>query len=412
MTQKLKVLVVTQYFSPEVFYINKVVESLWKRGNSIAVLTGQPNYPEGKIFKGYHWWSISKKEERGIIVTRVPTIPRGNESSVKLMLNYLSFIFFATTVGVWKLRGCKFDCIYCYAPSPILQAIPAIFVSKLVRAKLILNVQDLWPQSLVSTGNIKNKYVLGAVWLAVKYVYDACDHIVCPSRSFCDDIRSEFNPNCRISYIPNSVNEYSVGDQYKPSISLRRLVEQKKFKAVFAGNIGKAQALEVLVEAANRLRLNAGIVFLVFGGGNQLGWLRDQIDELGLLNVKVLGRYPLEDMPYIMANADCFIATLRDTETFSKTIPNRIQSYLAAGRPIAASISGEGASAIREARCGYVSKPTDGDALARSILKLSTIDREELENFGVNGKKYFLENFEHETVVDRIERLVYRVVGF
>ena len=280
-----------------------------------------------------------------------------------------------------------------------------------MKSKLILNVQDLWPQSLVSTGNIKNKYVLRAVWLAVKYIYNACDHIVCPSRSFCDDILTNFNPNCSISYIPNSVIEHSATDDYKPSNSLRRLVEQKKFKAVFAGNIGKAQALEVLVEAASRLRLNADIVFLVFGGGNQLGWLRDQVDELGLLNVKVLGLYPLEDMPYIMANADCFIATLRDTETFSMTIPNRIQSYLAAGRPIAASINGEAASAIREAGCGFVSKPTDGDALARSILKLSTMDREELDNFGVNGKEYFLAHFEHETVIDRIERLTYQVAG-
>lgn len=397
----MKILVVSQYFWPESFRINAIVESLAARDIEIDVLTGKPNYPQGKIFPGYRAWGCQQEFWKGAALYRVPLWPRGKGSKLGLVANYLSFIFMGSLAGPWLLRRRQYDVIFVYGLSPIMLAIPAILIAWLKSKKVVIFIQDLWPESLSATGHVGNKGILFFVRLLVRFIYQHADLLLVQSRAFEAQVR-ELAGNTPIQYYPNSVEDVftrSVADDMAPQITG---LEANRFSVVFTGNIGAAQAVGVIALAASLLREYADIHFVIVGDGSARQTLLDEIQQKGLNNLHVPGRFPLEIMPSVMQRASVLLVTLADRPIFSATIPSKIQVYLAAGRPILASLNGEGAKLITEAGAGLAVPAEDAVALAEAVLSLYRMSQQERDEMGRCGREYAVQHFSHDRLMDQL----------
>jgi glycosyltransferase involved in cell wall biosynthesis len=396
---KVRVLVVSQYFWPENFWINAIVEGLVKREVEVDVLTGKPNYPEGVIFSGFRAWGCQSQSWKGAKLHRIPLFPRGRNSRLKLIVNYLSFVFFGLLSGSWMVRKHPYDAIFVYAPSPILTAIPALFIGWLKGIKVIIWVQDLWPESLSATGYIRNRYIIGAVGYVVRFIYRHADLLLVQSRAFEEPVRA-LAANTPIVYYPNSVDEIFALHEADAPPQVEGL--GNGFSVLFAGNIGTAQAVEVIVEAALLLKKYADIHFIVLGDGSRREWMQQEVLRHKLGNLHLPGRFPIKSMPGFMQSASALLVTLDDKEVFNATIPNKVQAYLAAGRPILACLNGEGAKLVTAAGAGYAVPTQNGRALADAVLLLYRLLPEEREAMGARGRLYYTQHFAHNLLIDQL----------
>ena len=387
----MKVLVVSQYFWPESFRIVEVVESLRELGCTITVLTGQPNYPKGEVFPGYKSMGAGLQlHPSGYEIYRVPIVPRGKASATALAANYLSFIITASICGSWLLRKHKFDVVFVYGTSPITQAIPAMLIAALKRAKLITWVQDLWPESLEATGFVRNQHILAIVRHVVQWIYSRCDLLLVQSEAFFPAVRAmsgntplQFHPN------PGELAFQRANPSHPPALIL-----EKSFNVVLAGNLGTVQGLETVLNCAECLQHLSDIHFVLVGSGSRSGWLEDEVERRGLLNVRLPGRFEAAEMPYIFAQASVLLVTLTKNIFMAKTVPSKIQTYLAAGKPIIASLDGEAARIVVDSGAGLACPAEDCQALTRALLELRALPRDELERMGEAGKAYYEEHFE------------------
>jgi len=394
-----KILVSSQHFWPENFRINDLVQALIERGLKVDVLTGKPNYPEGQYFTGYRGWGCQSEQWSGATVFRVPLAARGSGRPLELVINYLSFIGSGLVFAPWLLRRRRYHVMFVYASSPLLQAIPVIFLAWLKRCPLIVWVQDLWPESLVATGYVRNRLILAGVGRLVRFIYRHSDLLLVQSRAFEPSVAAAA-PGKPIVYYPNAVETVF----RTPSAGAQPDVEglDKGFPVVFAGNIGAAQAVDVIVEAAALLGDYAEIRFVVVGGGSRRDWLRREVQVRGLSNVHVPGRYPVEAMPGILQKASALLLTLAGEAIFSATVPSRLQTYLAAGRPVLASLNGEGARLVMEAEAGLAAPAEDPGALADAVLRLYSMAPADRETMGENGRRYASQHFDRELLVDQL----------
>ncbi len=392
----MKILLISQYFWPESFRINELVDGLADAGCEITVLTGQPNYPEGKLFNGYKVISFRTDSRNGYPILRVPMLPRNKAMGYQLILNYLSFVISASIFAPYRLRKKKFDVILVYAPSPILQIFPGIILKKLRKVPLITWVGDLWPQSLISTGFVKNPVLLRMVEKLVGYLYRSNDLLLVQSRPFMEPVKRNAG-DVPVDYLPNpgermfgSLNNEGAAPAYRLN---------KGFNIIFAGNLGSVQSLPMVIKAAEILRNDPEITIYLFGSGSMVEEIIRQISDLNLTNVILPGRFSPDTMPLIFKQADALLVALVKDETMSLTVPSKIQSYMASGRPILAALDGEGAQIVVEASAGLASPAEDAEALARNILHLKNLPKIELERMGDNGFNYYMENFELKKLV-------------
>ncbi|MBI4807413.1 MAG: glycosyltransferase family 4 protein [Nitrosomonadales bacterium] len=394
----MKLLIVSQYFWPESFRINEVATSLAEKGVEVEILTGKPNYPQGKVFDGYRASGYQREEYRSIPVHRIPLFPRGR-GGMRLALNYLSFIISGLLFAPWMLRKKQFDVIFIYAPSPILQAIPAIFLGWLKGCPVVLWVQDLWPESLSATGHVRNRLMLKMVEQVVRFIYRHCDLLLVQSQAFVAPVRA-LAADTPIAYYPNSVDDTFAVPAKGELPAVAGLGEG--FSVMFAGNIGTAQAVEVIVEAARLLKGHADIHFVVLGEGSRWEWMRQEAQRQALINMHLPGRFPVETMPGFMQQASALLVTLADQEIFKATIPSKVQAYLAAGRPILACLNGEGANLVVAAGAGLAIPAENGRALAEAIMQLYRMPPAEREAMGARGRLYYAEHFAHDMLVDQL----------
>lgn len=397
----MRILIVSQYFWPEGFRINDIAKTLVEKGAHVDILTGKPNYPEGRITEGYRAWGTQRETWEGATVFRVPLFPRGARSAWRLALNYLSFIFSGLIFGPWLLRKRPYDVVFVYGLSPILLAIPGIFLARLKRRKLVLWVQDLWPDSLSATGYIRHPHLLRWVERVVRWIYGHSDLILVQSRAFIAAV-SALAPGKTIAYYPNSVDA-TFGDPPDPGVILPKIrALESGFPVVFAGNVGVAQAVEVIVEAAELLKSYSEISFIVFGQGSRWEWMREQVAMRGLTNLHLPGRFPVDTMPGLMQKAGALLVTLADEPIFAATVPNKTQAYMAAGRPIVACLNGEGARVVEEAQAGISVPAEDEKALAEAVLLLYRMAPEQRAAMGANGRQYFKTHFDHDKLVEEL----------
>lgn len=388
----MNILIVSQYFWPETFRITEVAESLTALGCTVTVLTGQPNYPEGKVFSGYRafkWGGV--QHEKGCRIYRVPIVPRGKSNALRLAINYVSYVLSASVLGPLLLRGQKFDVVFVYAISPILQGIPAALLSRLKGAAHVIWVQDLWPQSLKFTGFVKSGFVLGLVGYITSRIYRSSDMLLVQSLGFVEDVRSK-SSNTEIRYHPNPAElGFGQGERNEePGIRLT----SSCFNVVFAGNFGTAQALPTILEAATRLAGRRDIRITLIGSGSMSTWLVNAVRERGLSNVDMPGRFPVEAMPDILAQADALLVTLVRDEALAQIVPSKVSTYLAAGKPIIAALDGQGGDVIRDANAGIAVPAEDPDALAGAIERLSGMSVEDRRRMGQSAREYYEVHFE------------------
>jgi glycosyltransferase involved in cell wall biosynthesis len=389
----MKILLWSQYFYPENFHINSVAKALCEKNMELTILTGKPNYPEGKIVDGYKRCGIQYESFQEATVIRVPLIPRGKGSAIRLFMNYSSFILSGYWIAPFVLRRKSFDIIFVYGLSPILQALPAIFIAKLKRVPLVLWVQDLWPESLRATGFIKNEFLLSIVRYFVRFIYNKADIILIQSEGFRESVESLVKNKEKIKFFPNSstVSEQPLS-HYNERNEIALDIKQH-FSIVFTGNLGKAQSCETILEAAELLKGNDKIYFYLVGYGSQYQWIEETIKNKMLKNVILTGRLPLERMPKILEAASVLLVSLTDDPVLSATIPSKVQSYLAAGKPIIASLNGMAAELINDAKAGVVASARDAKALADAINKIYYMSEDERLRFGENGLAYFNSHF-------------------
>lgn len=388
----MKILIWTQHFRPETFRINEVAEALSNSGQDVTVLTGKPNYPEGKIYQGYTAFGTSKETFGEVKIYRIPVIPRGRGSAINLTLNYLSFIFFGLIFAPVLLRKQKFDKIFVYATSPLLQALPAILISRLKSASLIIWVQDLWPESLKETGFIKNRFLLWIVGIIVRYIYKKADLILIQSEGFREPVSRLVKDRKKIRLLMNPAEAIKEGLINKDSLLAQEI--GKNFSIVFTGNIGSVQSCETIIEAAYILKDVPEIQFFLIGNGSRYEAISSLVKEKNLTNVTMPGKLPYEDMHSVLSASTALLISLKDLPTLSATIPSKLSSYFSAGKPIIASINGEAAKIITEAEAGLVSPAEDASALANSIMKLYRLPKEKIAKLGKNAENYFRINYD------------------
>jgi glycosyltransferase involved in cell wall biosynthesis len=383
---------------------------LREHGHDVLVFTGKPNYPGGQFFEGYSMFGGALDKFAAIDVVRVPLVPRGRGGGGRLFINYLSFAFFACLLAPFRCKG-KFDAILVFQLSPVTAGLPAVVLKVIKRSPILFWVQDLWPQSLSATGAIRASWVLGAVDRLVRWIYARCDLLLVQSRAFVGAVEEQGVPNSRIRYFPNTAEAF-----YRPIVASRTMAQGDNwpdgFRILFAGNIGAAQDFPAILEAAERLRSISSIQWIVVGEGRLRDWVQTEIvrRDLGRCVHLFEGRSP-EDMPGLFARADALLVTLRDDQIFEYTIPSKIQSYLACGRPIIGALGGEGGRVLAESGAAFVAAPGNSEALASAVLAAYQASPEQRNEMGSRGLQYFSSHFEREWLLREFDSFLDELAG-
>lgn len=397
------ILVVSQYFYPESFRINDICCELVNRGYKVTVLTGIPNYPEGKFYPGYSWFKGRKETWNGVDIIRIPLIPRG-KSSLGLIFNYFSFVI---SGFFWQLfTGLKADCVFTFEVSPMTQALIGVWYAKRKKIPHCLYVQDLWPENVEIVTGIHSKLVLTPISKMVDYIYKRCDKILATSPSFVTEIckRVTGAPE-KVIYWPQYAEDFYVPVEKKP---VAGIPEDGRCKIVFTGNIGQAQGLDVLPRAAKCLKERGieDVCFVIVGGGRYKEQLLADIAACGAEEMFVMvDRQPAERIPEVLAACDAAFVSFMDDPLFEKTIPAKLQSYMACGMPVVAAAKGETERVIREAGCGVCSPIGDGEALAQNIIGL--LKSAELSAQAVRARNYYEKHFDKKMLMDKLEEMLF-----
>lgn len=402
---KKNILVISPHFFPENFKCNDVAFELARRGYSVTVLSDIPNYPSGFFFQGYGLFKKRREVVNDVKIIRTAVIPRGDGSSVRLLLNYLSFLITASVNAVFMALFQHFDVVLVHESSPITVGIPGVIIKKLSKqTKLLFWVLDLWPESLQVAGGINNKSVLNFFARIAKLCYRVSDKILISSKGFRESICQKGDFDSKLEYFPNWAEE---SINASSSYILPELPEG--FRVMFAGNLGESQDFENVLEAVKILR-NRGrndIHLILVGNGRKRPWIEHYIEEFSLSSlVHCLGYHPLDTMGLFFEKADVLFLALKDSLIFNLTCPAKLQAYMSSGKPILAMINGEGADIIANAKCGISVPAGNSVGLADALEQMSRLNSEDLASLGENGKVYCNKTFSFVKNMDNIEKMI------
>ena len=416
--QKKRILFVCQYFYPEVFRGNDIAFHWAEEGHEVHVVTGVPNYPDGVFHKGYGVFKKRQETIKGVHVTHLPIVPRGNDSKIMLMLNYFSYFIVACMYVLWKVfadsfkgflgfkKSFEFDFVFCQQLSPVMMSLPAVLYKKLKKELLYTWVLDLWPESLSAAGGISNKHILGFFDWFVKKEYKWSDKILTSSKSFDQSIRTYGDYKGKIVYYPQWSDGSPSTPFLPPNYSLPEILSG--FKVMFAGAVGEAQGMECNMQATLLTKERKDIKWVIVGDGRRLPWVQQFVKEHGLEEtVLTLGRYPSETMPLFFEKADVMLVSLTDSPLFNLYAPAKISSYMASGRPIIACLNGEGAEVVKAAECGWLVAAGDAEGLAKLVIRLADENKETLNAKGACGLKFYKENFDKEKCLSNLDDIVF-----
>ena len=403
---KKHILVISQYFYPENFRINDICKAWVKRGYEVTVVTGIPNYPQGKFFDGYGLFKKRKEEYEGIRIIRLPIVSRG-KGSIRLALNYFSYVF---SGFFWKaFTKIKADKVFIFEVSPMTQALVGVWYAKRRKIPCTLYVQDLWPENVEVVTGIHNKTIIGAIDKMVNYIYKHCQIILATSPSFVkrlEERTSVFDKESKskVKYWPQYAEEF-----YRPvpKKDLEDLKISNTFRIAFTGNIGYAQGLDILPKTAEILKQqNISCEFVIVGDGRYMDEFKTEIVERKVdAMFLLLGRKKPEEIPGYLALCDTAFISFADNPLFEKTIPAKLQSYMACKMPILAAASGETRRVIEEAQCGICSEIGDAKKLAESIIAFGEMEKSGLEEMQENASRYCEMNFEKDTLLNQLEQM-------
>lgn len=386
----MKILVVCQYYYPEPFRISDSCEELVARGHDVTVMTGVPNYPMGEIYSGYE--NRQKQDEviNGVKVHRCFTLPR-KTGVLHRMLNYYSYPF-SSSKYINKLDN-NFDVVFIYQLSPVMMAKAGIKYAKKHNKKSILYCLDLWPESLIAGGIGRKSFIYKWFHKESEKIYKSVDKIFGTSRSFTDYFKNEFGIT-GVEYLPQYAE-----DLFNPE-ECKKLPDEY-IDLMFAGNVGKAQSVDTIIKAAVACKDIKNLRWHIVGDGVELDNLKKMAHELDV-PVTFHGRKPIEEMPKYYAMADAMLITLQKDPVISLTLPGKVQSYMAAGKPIIGAVDGEAQKIVKEAVCGFIADACDYNQLAFNVKKFVSLIDAEKRMLGLNGQKYFEANFNKSFYIDTL----------
>lgn len=387
----MKILVICQYYYPEPFRIPDICEELVKRGHQVTVITGTPNYPMGDIYKGYEHGHKKDEVINGVRVHRCFTIGRKG-GTVKRFLNYYSYAISSSLFTL--LMKERFDVVFVNQLSPIMMAYAGIVYQKIHHKKLVLYCLDLWPASLCAGGVQDGSLVYKVFHKISANIYRKADTILITSNMFKDYLQSELGiSKKKIHYLPQYAEQL-----FEPKKCAKNPDEW--IDLMFAGNIGKIQNVEIILKAAAALR-DKKIRFHIVGDGTDVDRLKALKEKHKLNNVIFHGRQPLEKMPEFYSMADAMLVTLEADPVLSLTLPGKVQTYMAAGKPIIGSINGETKHVISNAKCGFSGNANDERELVKNIIKFIQYDnRTQLCN---NARDFYERTFSKGKFIDSFE---------
>jgi colanic acid biosynthesis glycosyl transferase WcaI len=400
----MRILILTQWYLPEpVHLISELAESWQAMGHEVTVLTGFPNYPAGKVCPGYRLRWHQREKINGIPVIRVPLYPEHSKSAVRRVLNYVSFALSAALLGPWLAP--RVDVIHVYHP-PGTVGWPAWVLSRLKRVPFTYNIQDMWPETLAATRMLNNRLALRMVGWYAKWVYRraAAIHVISPG--FRENLLSKGVPDEKIHVISNWVDT----GLYRPVPPDPQLAQKHglagRFNVMYAGNMGQAQALDVVFDTAALLGDLPDVQFVLVGGGADLKRLRAVHQERKLDNVKFLGSFAIEEMSGLYALTDILLVHLRDDPLFRITIPHKIFAYMASGRPVLAAMAGDAANVIRWAKAGLICTPSSPQALADAVRQFHAMPLAQRQEMADNGRRAMLESYGRDTLVGKLASML------
>ena len=399
----MRILIVTQYFWPEDFRVNDLVSALRERGHDVTVLTGHPNYPDGRIFPAFRDRPQNFSSYCGADVVRVPLLPRGR-GAMRLALNYASFVVTASIIGAWRMRHRIFDVVFVYQPSPITACLPAIAVASVVRAPVMLWTLDLWPDTLKAVGVVRSPALLGLVGQLVGFIYRRCTLVLGQSRDFADNVVKYGGDARRFRYFPQWSEPLFDAARGHAASAPETSLFAHTFNVMFAGNIGDAQDFPAILDAAELLRDRADVRWLIVGDGRAADWVRTEIGRRNLAErVYLLGRHPLARMPEFFRAASALLVTLKRDPVFALTVPGKVQTYLASGIPLIGMLDGAGAQVIDDAQAGLTCAAGNSRALATHIAAMADLSPERRAEMGANGLAYTTREFDRAELLSRLE---------
>lgn len=379
--RQMKILIVCQHYYPDPFRITDVAENFVKQGHEVFVLAGEPSYERELWLK-----EGGKVDEvrNGVKVHRVKTVPRG-KGVIRRVRNYYSYAI--NSKRYVKKLDKDFDVVFVYELSPIMMAEAAIKYKKKYGTKVVLYCLDLWPKSLTAGGIKEDGFIYNHYKKLSKKIYAAADELLVTSESFKGYFASEFGfDKEKITYLPQYAESV-----YSPETCKKTTDEN--IDLMFAGNIGAAQSVETILEAADMLKGVKNLRFHIVGDGTHLENCKRIAETQGLTNVKFYGHLPLEEMPRMYSKADAMMVT-GDNGVVSQTLPAKVQGYMAACKPIIGAIGGETARVIEKANCGFCGEALNAEQLKENILKF--ISTENKEVLGLNGYNFYEKNFRPE----------------
>lgn len=403
----LRILLLTQWFDPEPTPKGlEFARALVERGFSVEVLTGFPNYPGGKLYPGYRVRLLQRELIDGVQVTRVPLYPDHGQSALRRVLNYASF---ATTASLYGLFGARRpDVIYAYHP-PLTVGVAAVLMRLFRRVPVVYDIQDMWPDTLKATGMIGNPTVLRLVDRVCRWVYRHVDHLVVLSPGFKKLLTERGVAEDKIDVIYNWCNEAAITSSPADEAASNAR-DPNEFQVVFAGNLGKAQSLDTVLDAAELLLSRAPDVCFVFiGSGVDAARLRQSAQDRRLHNVRFLPQVPMAQIGALLSAADVLLVHLKQDPLFEITIPSKTQAYLVTGKPIVMAVAGDAAALVRDSGGGMAAEPENAESIAAAIMALRAMGPDALKRMGRAGADFYWRQLSLRVGLDKFSAVFHRV---
>lgn len=394
----MRLIIFTNHFCPESFRVNDIAFNRAQRGDQVTVLTGIPDYPEGHFHKGYSLFKKRVEFVNGVKVIHVPLIPRGDGGKIRMVLNYASSVFFFFFYGWYQALFHRYDAVFVHDTSPAFISLPAKTVSKVQKIPLYHWILDMWPESLTAGGINGGKFYT-LIHNMMKGIYKRDTEILITSKGSRKLLNERGVPDEKITYLPNW------NDDAISSVDVSVLPPLPDgFIVMFAGNLGFAQNMENLLAAAYELKDEKDIHWVFVGDGRKKPWMDEYVKEHHLEDtVHLLGRYPIETMGAFFKKADVMLVALNDVIIFNLTLPAKVQAYMAAGKPILASLCGEGADIVKDAKCGWSVPSNEYKELANTVSRIAEMDKQELATLGKNARNYYEANFTREKCMNILD---------
>jgi colanic acid biosynthesis glycosyl transferase WcaI len=401
----MRILFISHYFQPEPnFFVGlPFARELARRGHQVEVLTGFPNYPGGKIYDGYHVRMLQREILDGIPVNRVHLYPSHDNSPIRRTLCYASFALSASTIGAWATKPA--DVAY-VSQGPITVGLPACILKLLKGIPFVFHIMDLWPDSLLSTGMFNNRLGLKMVHGWCNFVYKRAAKIVAITPGMKQRLIERGVPHDKIEVIYNWCDDAQIC-RAKPNDELAKVLGMAgRFNIVFAGNMGKAQALAPVLDAARIVgEQQSDIQFVFIGGGLDVDSLKQKTADLRLKNILFLSRRPVSEIGAILSLADVLFVHLKKDPLFEITIPSKTQAYMASGRPVLIGVPGDATDLVNRAEAGLPCEPENPQSIANAVLKFHAMPRSELDAMGQKGKRFYEQRLSFEIAVSRFENI-------